>query len=59
MTTKSAHTKTAPRSPRAIRLLALSAGLLSTVALTVPAQVPALGVQTSAACTGTTGTCGG
>ena len=59
MTTKSTDAKTAPRSPRAIRLLALSAGLLSTVALTVPAQVPALGVQSSTACVGTGGTCGG
>jgi len=57
MATKS-NTQTAPRSPRAIRLLVLCAGLLSTVALTVPTQVPALGVQTSAACqTGTS--CGG
>ena len=59
MTTKSAHTKTALRSPRAIRLLAFSAGLLSTVALMLPAQVPALGVQTSAACPAGSNTCGG
>ena len=57
MTTKSADTNSAARSPRAIRLLALSAGLVATVALTVPAQVPVLGVQTSSACQ--TGTCGG
>jgi hypothetical protein len=47
------------RSPHAIRLLTLLAGLLSTVALTVPAQVPALGVQPSAACAGGGSTCGG
>jgi len=58
MATKS-NTQTTPRSTRAIRLLVLCAGLLSTVALTVPAQVPALGVQTSSACMGTGGTCGG
>jgi len=58
MATKS-NTQTAPRSTRAIRLLTLCAGLLSTVALTVPAQVPALGVQTSAACQGGSTACGG
>ena len=58
MATKS-NTQTTPRSTRAIRLLTLSAGLLSTLALAAPAQVPALGVQTSAACTGGGSTCGG
>ena len=55
MTTKnSTH-----RSPHAIRLLTLLAGLASTVALTVPTQVPVLGVQTSAACTSGSSSCGG
>ena len=58
MATRSDIYKT-PRGTRAIRFLVLFAGLLSSVALTVPAQVPVLGVQTSAACASGSGSCGG